>query len=62
MDILLLKEYDRETKKYTGSWIKFRISYILNSVDIPDLVRFYTDFGAGFVIMGLKELEYDYGN
>lgn len=48
---LLLREFEQNTKTYTGSTLHFKISYVLNSDE-------GADFGLkpGYCIMGLEEL------
>ncbi len=50
-DELLLMEYDKETEKYSGRKLSFKISYILRGSDAED-------FGLkeGYCILGLKKI------
>ncbi|HLD92177.1 MAG TPA: DUF3850 domain-containing protein [Patescibacteria group bacterium] len=52
-DTLILREYDPETKKYTGRTIEKKITFVLNSKD----QKFWTKKDidkSGLVIMGFK--------
>jgi hypothetical protein len=50
-DELLLKEYDKESQKYTGRKLHLRITYILEGTEAEDL-----GLKKGFCIMGLGKL------
>ena len=52
-DILVLKEFDPETKKYTGRVLEKKITYVVKTKDS----KFYKKEDVdkhGFVIMGLE--------
>lgn len=46
--ILILKEYDHCTKRYTGREIRKRVTYILHHDQFPEGIK------EGYVIMGLE--------
>lgn len=47
-NILILKEYDPWTKKYSGRSLKKQITYILHHEVFPDGIK------EGYVVIGLK--------
>lgn len=48
-DILLLREYDPETRTYSGRWAKAKVSYIIGKESAPAGIELYD-----IVIMAIK--------
>jgi hypothetical protein len=51
-DELLLREYDKESKQYTGRKLRFKISHILKGSEAEEL-----GLKKGYCIMGLDKIE-----